>query len=151
MCSRPRNRRTLTSYATSHTKATKRAMTNTLVRWRAVGRRLRVTRSALGITEQKAAEVFGISLRTYRRYEAGQPQRSAAPRSILRGDTTLASTGFSTAIRIGSVAISQGARSRSCQLGGGGGKRLHGHKARGSGSAKYKGAASAALFLCLQF
>jgi transcriptional regulator with XRE-family HTH domain len=57
----------------------KRAMTNTLVRWRAVGRRLRVTRSALGITEQKVAEAFGVSLRTYRRYESGRRQRSAAP------------------------------------------------------------------------
>jgi len=47
--------------------------------WRAVGRRLRVMRGALGLTEQQAAKGFGVSLRTYRRYEAGQRQRSAVP------------------------------------------------------------------------
>jgi transcriptional regulator with XRE-family HTH domain len=47
--------------------------------WRAVGQRLRVTRMALGITEQKAAKGFGVSLRTYRGYEAGGRQRSLGP------------------------------------------------------------------------
>lgn len=52
---------------------------NALESWHAVGYRLRLTRSALGITEHQAAEAFDVSLRTYRRYEAGRRQRSAAP------------------------------------------------------------------------
>jgi DNA-binding XRE family transcriptional regulator len=44
--------------------------------WRAVGNRLRVTRIVLGITEQEAAAGFGVTLKTYRNYEAGRPQRS---------------------------------------------------------------------------
>lgn len=47
--------------------------------WHAVARRLRVTRGALGLTEQQGAEAFGVSLLTYRRYEAGRRHRSAGP------------------------------------------------------------------------
>src|ERR1700677_60526 len=47
--------------------------------WLAVGHRMRVTRMVLGITEQEAASGFGVSLRTYRGYEAGRRQRSAQP------------------------------------------------------------------------
>jgi transcriptional regulator with XRE-family HTH domain len=43
--------------------------------WRAAGHRLRVTRIALGITERQAADAYGVTVRTYRKYEAGQPQR----------------------------------------------------------------------------
>ncbi|MGX1107860.1 MULTISPECIES: helix-turn-helix domain-containing protein [Bradyrhizobium] len=43
--------------------------------WIAAGRRLRVTRLALDISEERAAAGFGVSLRTYRGYEAGRPQR----------------------------------------------------------------------------
>jgi transcriptional regulator with XRE-family HTH domain len=43
--------------------------------WRACGHRLRVTRIALGITEQAAADAHGVTLATYRKYEAGYPQR----------------------------------------------------------------------------
>lgn len=39
--------------------------------WPAHGHRLRATRAALGITEQQAADAFGVMLQTYRRYEAG--------------------------------------------------------------------------------
>ncbi|MFY9840001.1 MAG: helix-turn-helix transcriptional regulator [Xanthobacteraceae bacterium] len=45
----------------------------------AVGPRLRQARVGLGITEQQAADVFGVTLRTYRKYEAGGRQRSAKP------------------------------------------------------------------------
>lgn len=37
----------------------------------AIGHRLRVVRAALGLTEREAADAFGVTLRTYRRYEAG--------------------------------------------------------------------------------
>ena len=40
---------------------------------RAYGRRLRLTRIALDITEAEAAAAHGVTLRTYRRWEAGFP------------------------------------------------------------------------------
>jgi transcriptional regulator with XRE-family HTH domain len=43
--------------------------------WKAAGHRLRVTRLALGLTEQQVAKAYGVSLRTYRGYEAGKRQR----------------------------------------------------------------------------
>jgi transcriptional regulator with XRE-family HTH domain len=43
--------------------------------WRDAGQRLRTTRLALGISEQEAADAGGVTLRTYRKYEAGFPQR----------------------------------------------------------------------------
>ena len=45
--------------------------------WKACGRRLKVTRIALGISEQEAAEAHGVTLKTYRAYEAGAPQRGS--------------------------------------------------------------------------
>jgi transcriptional regulator with XRE-family HTH domain len=39
--------------------------------WRAVYRRLPITRLVLGITEREAAAAAGVSLRTYRKWEAG--------------------------------------------------------------------------------
>jgi transcriptional regulator with XRE-family HTH domain len=45
--------------------------------WRAIGRRLRTARIVLGLTEKQAADVFGVSLRTYRGYEAGHPERGS--------------------------------------------------------------------------
>ena len=50
--------------------------------WHLVGRRLRVTRLALGITEQEAAAAHGVTLRTYRRWEAGARQTNN-PRYLL--------------------------------------------------------------------
>ena len=47
--------------------------------WCAVGHRIRVTRVMLGLTEEQAAAGFGVTLRTYRRYEAG---RSAENRIV---------------------------------------------------------------------
>jgi DNA-binding XRE family transcriptional regulator len=47
--------------------------------WPAVGHRMRLTRFALGITEKEAAAAWGVTLTTYRRYEAGAPQRSSGP------------------------------------------------------------------------
>jgi ribosome-binding protein aMBF1 (putative translation factor) len=41
--------------------------------YRAFGRRLRYARHQLGISEQAAAEAFDVTVRTYRRYEAGKP------------------------------------------------------------------------------
>jgi transcriptional regulator with XRE-family HTH domain len=43
------------------------------------GHRLRVTRIALGISEQEVADTLGVSLPTYRKYERGTPMKSAAP------------------------------------------------------------------------
>jgi transcriptional regulator with XRE-family HTH domain len=43
-----------------------------------LGHRLRVTRIALGLTEQEAAEAFGVALATYRKYEnRGLPERAS--------------------------------------------------------------------------
>lgn len=43
--------------------------------WQDHGHRLRVTRIALGISEQEAADAWGVALRTYKGYEAGKPSR----------------------------------------------------------------------------
>ncbi len=43
---------------------------------RRFGARMRILRLALGLTEAQAAEAYGISLATYRRYEDGAPMRS---------------------------------------------------------------------------
>ena len=48
---------------------------NTRISWKAVGRRLRVARLVLGITEVEAASAHEVTLRTYRRWEAGGRQR----------------------------------------------------------------------------
>lgn len=45
--------------------------------WKACAHRLKVTRIALGISEQEAAEAHGVTLKTYRAYEAGAPQRGS--------------------------------------------------------------------------
>jgi len=39
--------------------------------WQAIGERLRIARIALDLTEKEAAEAFGVTVRSYRRYEAG--------------------------------------------------------------------------------
>jgi transcriptional regulator with XRE-family HTH domain len=44
--------------------------------WDAVARRMRIARLALGITEQEAAAAWRVTLRTYRKWEAGSPPRS---------------------------------------------------------------------------
>ena len=41
--------------------------------WKNEGHRLRVTRLVLGLTEQEAAAAAGVSVRTWRTYEAGRP------------------------------------------------------------------------------
>jgi transcriptional regulator with XRE-family HTH domain len=47
------------------------------------GHRLRVTRLALGISEQGAAEAFGLSLATYRKYELlGIPKRASTSKLL---------------------------------------------------------------------
>ena len=43
--------------------------------WIGFGRRFRLTREALGISEQEAADAYGVSLRAYRRLERGAAQR----------------------------------------------------------------------------
>jgi len=43
--------------------------------YRPLGHRLRVVRLALDITEQEAAAAAGLSIRTYRRWESGCPQK----------------------------------------------------------------------------
>jgi hypothetical protein len=52
--------------------------------WATIGRRLRTTRIALEISEQEAADGFGVSLMTYRGYEAGRTQRGAGFASFAR-------------------------------------------------------------------
>ena len=44
----------------------------------AFGRRLRYARARLNITEQEAAASFGVSVRTYRKYEAGKRPRDGS-------------------------------------------------------------------------
>lgn len=41
--------------------------------YRAFAERLRFARAQLGISEQEAAYAFGVTVRTYRGYEAGKP------------------------------------------------------------------------------
>jgi transcriptional regulator with XRE-family HTH domain len=48
-------------------------------RWRDQGHRLRVARIVLDVTEQEAAEVCGVTLRTYRRYERGARRKNIRP------------------------------------------------------------------------
>jgi transcriptional regulator with XRE-family HTH domain len=55
--------------------AARRRKEESLAWYRDFGRRLRLTRSALGITEVEAAAACLITLRTYRRREAGLPYR----------------------------------------------------------------------------
>ena len=45
--------------------------------WKAVGHRMRVTRIALGISENEAATAHDVTVNTYRRYEAGVKQRAS--------------------------------------------------------------------------
>jgi transcriptional regulator with XRE-family HTH domain len=47
--------------------------------WREQGHRLHVVRVVLDITEQEAAEICGVTLRTYRRYERGAKHKSVRP------------------------------------------------------------------------
>src|SRR5690242_20697757 len=49
-----------------------------VIDWPAVGHRMRVTRLALGLSEQQAADGYGITLRTYRRWEKGHRQTQCA-------------------------------------------------------------------------
>jgi transcriptional regulator with XRE-family HTH domain len=46
---------------------------------RGQGHRLRVVRIVLDVTEQEAADVCGVTLRTYRRYEQGAKRKSIRP------------------------------------------------------------------------
>jgi len=41
----------------------------------AFGLRLRHIRMAFGFTEKEAATMYGVTVQTYKRYEAGQPMR----------------------------------------------------------------------------
>jgi transcriptional regulator with XRE-family HTH domain len=43
--------------------------------WKRVGHRLRVTRLALGLTDQEAATAHGVTVGTYRKWEAGGQAR----------------------------------------------------------------------------
>jgi transcriptional regulator with XRE-family HTH domain len=43
--------------------------------WRLHGHRLRVTRLALGISEAEAAEAYGVTVPTYRKWERGGRER----------------------------------------------------------------------------
>jgi transcriptional regulator with XRE-family HTH domain len=47
--------------------------------WRTVGHRMRLTRIVLGLTAQEAADAYGLTLQTYRKYETGRPQRGTEP------------------------------------------------------------------------
>jgi hypothetical protein len=45
--------------------------------WRAFGRHLKVARIVVGISEQEAACDFGVTIRTYRKYDAGREPRGS--------------------------------------------------------------------------
>jgi transcriptional regulator with XRE-family HTH domain len=45
--------------------------------WKACAHRLKVTRIALGISESEAATAHDVTVATYRKYEAGAPQRAS--------------------------------------------------------------------------
>jgi DNA-binding XRE family transcriptional regulator len=61
-------------------KATRRAMQRqTLISWRGVGRRLRLVRSIFKPSEEEAAAVHGVTLGTYRHFEAGKEQNDTEP------------------------------------------------------------------------
>jgi DNA-binding XRE family transcriptional regulator len=45
------------------------------ISWDAIGCRMQITRLALGLTEQQAATAWRVTLKTYRKWEAGAPQR----------------------------------------------------------------------------
>jgi transcriptional regulator with XRE-family HTH domain len=47
--------------------------------YRDFGARLRLVREALGLTEQQAADGAGVTVRTYRRWEAGHKGKSSGP------------------------------------------------------------------------
>jgi transcriptional regulator with XRE-family HTH domain len=44
--------------------------------WRAIGQRFRLARLACGGTEKEAADAYGVSVQTYRKYENGHRQRN---------------------------------------------------------------------------
>jgi transcriptional regulator with XRE-family HTH domain len=46
------------------------------------GQRLRLVPHALGLTEQEAADAYGVRRETYLRYEAGAVQRGATGRVL---------------------------------------------------------------------
>lgn len=52
--------------------------------YRAWGWRLRYARHQLRITEQEAAAAFGVTIRTYRRHEAGKEHRNSSVRKFTR-------------------------------------------------------------------
>jgi len=59
------------------TKSTSSTKFETRAYWRAHGERLRTTRQALKISEQEAATVYGVTLRTYQKWECGGRQGNA--------------------------------------------------------------------------
>jgi transcriptional regulator with XRE-family HTH domain len=59
------------------------------IEWRAHGHRLRVIRAALGLTEREAAAAHGVTLRTYRRWEAGARPRHVGVAFAERYDVSL--------------------------------------------------------------
>jgi len=59
------------------TKSTSSTKFETRAYWRAHGERLRTTRQALKISEQEAATVYGVTLRTYQNWERGCRQGNA--------------------------------------------------------------------------
>jgi DNA-binding XRE family transcriptional regulator len=59
---------------TTHTHTSRRAAF-----YRDFGLRLRLVREALGLTEQQATDGAGVTVRTYRRWEAGHKGKSSGP------------------------------------------------------------------------
>jgi hypothetical protein len=58
--------------------------------------RMRVTRIVLGLTEQEAADDYGVTLQTYRKYEAGRRREAQRPYAALLANTGCLTTGFMT-------------------------------------------------------
>jgi DNA-binding XRE family transcriptional regulator len=53
------------------------------------GHRLRVTRIVLGVSEAEAADALGVTVRTYRKYEAGQSNTRLGGFQVLDFSETL--------------------------------------------------------------
>lgn len=66
----------MSSFTRRASEATARALSGRRY-WKDYGHRLRITRLTLGITEMQASTAHGVTVRTYRRWEAGCPQRSS--------------------------------------------------------------------------
>jgi transcriptional regulator with XRE-family HTH domain len=59
------------------TTRSRRAMKRAKSTYRGIGARMRLIRATLNISEEEAAVAHGVTVKTYRRYEAGAEQRGS--------------------------------------------------------------------------